>query len=138
MGSRRFSLTGGFFWGHRFSLTEKIISPYSRMRVKGARMVAEDARLSERSAFLFQHLVAMFETLALQQLGKLVNPITGNAEMDLRQARITIDMLEMVREKTVGNLSPEEKQLLEDVLTELQMNYVDESRREKNKEKGNV
>jgi CheY-specific phosphatase CheX len=101
-------------------------------------MVAEDARVSERSAFLFQHLVAMFETLALQQLGKLVNPITGNAEMDLRQARITIDMLEMVREKTVGNLSPEEKQLLEAVLTELQMNYVDESRREKNKEEGNL
>ena len=47
----------------------------------------------------------MFETLALQQLGKLVSPITGKVERDLRQARITIDMLVMIREKTAGNLS---------------------------------
>lgn len=98
--------------------------------------MAEDAGGGERNSFLFHHLVAMFETLALQQLGKLINPITGNVEADLRQARITIDMLEMVREKTVGNLSPEEKRLLEAVLTELQMNYVDESRREKSEQEG--
>jgi hypothetical protein len=98
--------------------------------------VNESVGGSERSAFLFQHLVAMFETLALQQLGKLVNPITGAVDRDLRQARITIDILEMVREKTAGNLSPEEKRLLDAVLTELQMNYVDESKREKSEQEG--
>ena len=96
----------------------------------------EGAGGSERSAFLFHHLVAMFETLALQQLGKLVNPITSAVDRDLRQARITIDILEMVREKTAGNLSPEEKRLLDAVLTELQMNYVDESKREKSEQEG--
>jgi hypothetical protein len=93
--------------------------------------VDERGEGNERNVFLFHHLVAMFETLALQQLGKLVNPLTGNAEKDLRQARITIDMLEMVREKTAGNLSPEEQRLLGAVLAELQMNYVDESKLEK-------
>ena len=88
--------------------------------------VAEDA---ERSSFLFAHLIAMFETLALQQLGKLVNPISGESTPDLRQARITIDMLAMIREKTSGNLSAEERSLLDAVLIELQMNYVDESKR---------
>jgi hypothetical protein len=83
----------------------------------------------ERSSFLFRHLIAMFETLALQQLGKLVNPITGNVERDLRQARITIDMLAMIREKTAGNCEPDEKRLLDAVVTELQMNYIDETRR---------
>lgn len=98
--------------------------------------MAEDAAGSERNAFLFQHLIAMFETLALQQLGKLVNPITGKDEADLRQARITIDMLEMVREKTAGNLSSDEQGLLEAVLTELQMNFVDESRRTRSEQEG--
>jgi hypothetical protein len=37
----------------------------------------------------------------------------------------------MIREKTSGNLSPEEKRLLDAVLVELQMNYIDESKRTK-------
>jgi hypothetical protein len=82
----------------------------------------------ERDTFLFRHLIAMFEALALQQLGKLVNPITGNVERDLRQARITIDMLAMIREKTAGNCEGEEKRILDAVVTELQMNYIDESK----------
>jgi len=93
--------------------------------------VADGAGDRERSSFLFTHLIAMFETLALQQLGKLLNPITGEACPDVRQARITIDMLDMIREKTSGNLSPEEKRLLDAVLVELQMNYIDESKRTK-------
>ena len=91
--------------------------------------MADGAGDRERSSFLFAHVIAMFETLALQQLGKLVNPITSEACLDLGQARITIDMLDMIREKTSGNLSPEEKKLLDAVLVELQMNYIDESKR---------
>jgi hypothetical protein len=98
--------------------------------------VPEETGERERRSFLFTHLIAMFETLALQQLGKLVNPVTGGAEPDVRQARITIDMIEMIREKTAGNLSDEEKRLLDAVLTELQMNYVDEARREREKKPG--
>lgn len=96
----------------------------------------DDVGDAERSSFLFTHLVAMFETLALQQLGKLVNPITGKVERDLRQARITVDMLAMIREKTAGNLSPEETRLLAAVVTELQMNYLDESKREREEGSG--
>jgi hypothetical protein len=93
--------------------------------------MAYNSNDEERNAFLFTHLVAMFETLALQQLGKLVSPITGKVERDLRQARITIDMLVMIREKTAGNLEPEEQRIINAVLTELQMNYLDESKRGK-------
>ena len=93
--------------------------------------MAHNSDDGERNAFLFTHLVAMFETLALQQLGKLVSPITGKVEQDLRQARITIDMLVMIREKTAGNLLPEEQRIINAVLTELQMNYLDESKRSK-------
>ena len=82
-----------------------------------------------RKAYLFQHLIAMFQTLALQQLGKLVNPISGELERDLQQAKITIDMIVMIQEKTAGNLSDDEKRILDSVLMDLQMNYVDEINR---------
>ena len=93
--------------------------------------MADGAGEGERSSFLFAHLIAMFETLALQQLGKLVNPISGEACPDLRQARITIDMVDMIREKTRAISPPDEKRLLDAVLVELQMNYLDESKRAK-------
>lgn len=82
-----------------------------------------------KNEYLFQHLVAMFQTLALQQLGKLINPITGKLERDLHQARITIDMLQMLQARTAGNLDPNEKRLLDTVVMDLQMNYIDEMQR---------
>ncbi len=87
----------------------------------------EEANGGDRGTFLFHHLITMFATLAYQQLGKLVNPISGKMERDLRQARVTIDMLEMIRGKTSGNLTGDEERLLDSILMELQMNYVDES-----------
>jgi len=82
---------------------------------------------NERNEYLFHHLVAMFQTLALQQMGKLVNPITGKMERDLQQARITIDMLQMLRNRTTGNLEQSERMILDRALLELQMNFVDET-----------
>lgn len=82
-----------------------------------------------RETFLFQHLVVMFQTLALQQMGKLTSPVTGKVERDLHQAKITVDMLGMVQKKTEGNLDENEKKILDTVMMELQMNYVDETAR---------
>jgi len=82
-----------------------------------------------RQTFLFQHLVVMFQALALQQMGKLTSPITGKVERDLHQAKITVDMLEMIQEKTRGNLDDDEKRILDTVIMELQMNYIDETAR---------
>lgn len=82
-----------------------------------------------RDSILFQHILLMLQTLALQQMGKLTNPITGTVERDLHQARITIDMLGMLQRRTEGNLEENEKRLLDTIVLELQMNYVDESGR---------
>ena len=84
---------------------------------------------NQSDTFLFQHLLAMFQTLALQQMGKLMNPITGKVERDLHQARITIDMIAMIQKKTSGNLSVDEKRLVDNILMDLQMNFVDEKSR---------
>ncbi|MDD3642313.1 MAG: DUF1844 domain-containing protein [Candidatus Krumholzibacteria bacterium] len=84
---------------------------------------------NSRDGILFQHILLMLQTLALQQMGKLTNPLTGTVERDLHQARITIDMLCMLQRRTAGNLDEKEKRLLDTVVLELQMNYVDESGR---------
>ena len=88
-----------------------------------------------RETYLFQHLVVMFQTLALQQMGKLVSPITGKVERDLHQAKITVDMLGMIQNRTEGNLDENEKRILDTVMMELQMNYIDETARAAEEEK---
>lgn len=84
---------------------------------------------------LFIHLVMMFQVAAMQQLGKVMNPITNEIERDLEQAKFSIDTISMLKEKTKGNLSPSEEEYLGKVLFELQMNYVDEVDRAKREEK---
>lgn len=86
--------------------------------------------------FLFQHLIVMFQTLAFQQMGKLTSPITGKVERDLHQAKITVDMLGMIQKKTEGNLDENEKKILDTVMMELQMNYIDETARAEKEEEG--
>ena len=57
-------------------------------------------------------------------LGDLENPVTKKKQFDLDSAKHNIDMLEMLDEKTKGNLSDDEKSLLNSVLYELRMRYV--------------
>jgi hypothetical protein len=74
--------------------------------------------------YLFR-LIATFEAAAMQQLGKIAHPITGGVEIDLAGARDSIEMLVAIQRKTTGNLNEDEKRLLEHVLYQLRMNYVD-------------
>ena len=81
----------------------------------------------ETHHMLFMQLVYMLHAAAMHQLGKVKNPLTGKVERDLQTAQSTIDMLEMLSERTKGNLSMEEQKLLSAVLMELRLNYVDEA-----------
>jgi hypothetical protein len=81
----------------------------------------------ETHHILFMQLVYMLHAAAMHQLGKVKNPLTGKVERDLQTAQSTIDMLEMLSERTKGNLSMEEQKLLSAVLMELRLNYVDEA-----------
>ncbi len=83
----------------------------------------------EKHQILFSHLVISLHTATMQQLGKLKNPLTGTVERDLAAAQSTIDMLDMLKEKTRGNLGEEEGRMLTQVLHELRLNYVDEANR---------
>ena len=74
---------------------------------------------------VFVELVLMLGSSAMQQLGKLMNPMTGKTEVNLEAAQATIDLLDMLKAKTTGNLDRDEARLLSDTLASLQMNYVD-------------
>jgi len=89
-----------------------------------------------RDETLFLQLVAMFQYAAMQQMGKLPNPATGKIERDLMQARISIDMIEMLQRRTESHRSAPESEFLDKVLFELRMNYVDESKRPAEPEEG--
>jgi hypothetical protein len=60
-------------------------------------------------------------------LGQIPNPQTGRAEMNLEVARMFIDQLAMIQEKTRGNLTNEESTVLRNALSSLQMAFVEAS-----------
>ena len=96
---------------------------------------AADAGAPNRleSKELFLGLVHSFQAAAMQQMGKIMNPFTQQIERDMPQARLSIDMLVMLQERTNGNLTPEEGRFLAHVLRELQLNYVMELEEDKKK-----
>ncbi|TMQ67040.1 MAG: DUF1844 domain-containing protein [Candidatus Eisenbacteria bacterium] len=67
----------------------------------------------------------------MQQMGKVPNPYTQKIERDLPQAKLSIDVLEMLQTRTSGNLVGEEARFLQHVLTELRLNYVAEMEEDK-------
>ena len=88
---------------------------------------AEQGPISERDLFL--GLVQSFQAAAMQQMGKVMNPFTEKIERDMAQAKLSIEMLEMLKTRTAGNLTGQEARFLNHVLTELRLNYVAESER---------
>ncbi len=77
----------------------------------------------------FFTLISSLQMAAWQQMGKIASPISGKVERNLDQARASIDMLNMISEKTKGNLNDEENKLLSQILYDLRMNFLDESRK---------
>jgi hypothetical protein len=76
---------------------------------------------------LFAQLVYIFFSSGMQGMGKILNPVTNKIERNMEQAKNAIDMLEMIKTKTKGNLSPELERMLSTYLTDLRLNYVEES-----------
>ena len=75
---------------------------------------------------LFIQLVYLFQSTAMQGLGKIKYPVTDKIEENLEQASQAIDMLEMLKEKTKGNISKELNNLMDSILTNLRLYYVEE------------
>jgi len=61
----------------------------------------------------------------LINLGLFENPISGKKEMNLEQAKYSIDLLQILQDKMKGNLTDEEEKLFKTVLYDLRMRYVE-------------
>jgi hypothetical protein len=75
----------------------------------------------------FIEFVMMHAQNAALFLGQIPNPKTGEAEINLDLARMFIDQLEMIQEKTRGNLTNEEAMVMRNALSNLQMAFVEVS-----------
>ena len=74
---------------------------------------------------LFMQLLYMFHTSAIQGLGKMADP-TGKISRNLEYVSQTIDLMEMLKDKTKGNIGTDIEKVLNGMLSELRLNYVDE------------
>ncbi len=81
---------------------------------------------------LLMQLIYMFHTSAMQGLGKIADP-TGQVSRNLEYVSQTIDLMEMLKVKTKGNITDEIEKLLDGMLSELRLNYVDEKAKPENK-----
>ncbi|MBE2248910.1 MAG: DUF1844 domain-containing protein [Myxococcus sp.] len=86
---------------------------------RGETFVMDDADPVSFSAF-----VLGLASSALIHLGEAPNPETGAAAVNLVLARQSLDLLELLRHKTRGNLSDEEEQLFKSLLTDLRLRFV--------------
>ncbi|MFA6467393.1 MAG: DUF1844 domain-containing protein [Bacteroidota bacterium] len=85
---------------------------------------------NEKQQMLFVQLISSLHGAALMHMGKIKNPATDKLERNLEQAEMTIEMLDMLKERTKGNLSAEEEKFFSTVISELKLNYVDEKSKE--------
>ena len=74
----------------------------------------------------FSVLVSIFEASGWQALGKIPNPVTGKTELNLPAVENTIEILILLREKSRGNLIPDEEKYLSAAIANLQLNYAAE------------
>jgi len=79
---------------------------------------------------LYIQLLYLMHHTAMQELGKIANPVSGDLTRDLEKAKQAIEMLEMLSQKTKGNLSEELDKTQEMMLSELRLNYIDEANKE--------
>lgn len=98
-----------------------------------ARSAAAGSHPSEAGAQMgeinFGAFLMSLSTEALVHLGEVADPSSGQEQRDLAMAQQLIDILGMLREKTRGNLDHDEQALLDAILFDLRMKYVEIARR---------
>src|SRR5205807_1793508 len=77
----------------------------------------------------FATLVLSFATSSLMNMGLAPDPQTNQVQKNLPLAQQNIDILLVLRDKTKGNLSPDENELLESLLREVQLRFVEISKK---------
>ena len=77
---------------------------------------------------IFLQLIVQHQQLAFMGLGLLENPMTNTKEENLEYAQTAIETIEVLKEKTKGNLSPYEEEFISTILAQLQIKYVEKTK----------
>lgn len=72
----------------------------------------------------FSVLLTSLASSAMMSMGLAPDPQTGKTQIDKNMAKFNIDLLLVLKEKTKGNLKPDEAQFLEALVADLQMKFV--------------
>lgn len=94
---------------------------------KGDGFTMSDAQNTAKKALKidFSSFMLSLYSSGLAQLGKVEDPIAGKKSINLDLARHTIEMIAMLEEKTRGNLTEDEQNLLKALLSEIRLAYVE-------------
>jgi hypothetical protein len=107
---------------------EKKVDEEWKQRARSEKEAASERRAESTTKGLprptFNMLISGIVTDALVSLGVVENPITGEQERNLKLAQYSIDLLQLLEEKTKGNLEDSEKHFLETALYDLRMKFV--------------
>jgi hypothetical protein len=112
---------------------EKETPPVEEKKEERIKEAGEASEAETQEAFQFPEInfatfVASLNASALLHLGAIEDPSSGTKNKNLPLAKQTIDILNMLQEKTVGNLSEEEGSLLKNILYDLRIMYVKEKK----------
>jgi Domain of unknown function (DUF1844) len=120
---RRFSETGDS--REDASSTDAVDSVETKVAEESQSPGKADEQQGPLPEINFSTFVISLSTQALMHLGEIANPLTGKVEPDRLVAKQMIDIIGMLREKTRGNLNSGEDRLIEDILFDLRMKYVE-------------
>jgi Domain of unknown function (DUF1844) len=88
------------------------------------RELTEEEVSAARDPASFLNFLMSIASNAASALGMMEHPVTNQRDVDLELGKHWIDVLGMLQKKTQGNLSTQEKQMLENLLADLRMQYV--------------
>ncbi|MGO8791072.1 MAG: DUF1844 domain-containing protein [Terriglobia bacterium] len=103
-------------------------SPPTERVSRSQSVITPDSEVPEEPSG-FETLVSYLSTTTMFQLGLIPGPGGERIPSDMPNAQRTIDLLQVLQEKTQGNLTAHESRLLDDVLYELRMTFVELQKR---------
>jgi len=109
-------------------MEEKNIDEKYKEKVEQEKEAAKVSGESDIPEPDFSFFITSLGLQASIALGNIPNPLTNRKEENIKQARFLIDTLAVLKEKTKGNLSSEEESLLDNLLYELRMQYINKTK----------
>jgi len=85
---------------------------------------SDDAQKMPLPEVNFNSLIFSLSSSAFLHIGEIADPQSGEKKKDLPMAKHSIDIIAMLKEKTKGNLTEEEEQFIDNILTDLRFRYV--------------